>query len=301
MWYTLLNGVEVEMSGRLVGLAVCAVLGGCDGGGEEAPAEPVETPSSKCPRVSMDNLQGRWLKFSGGAVKEYRFEIAEVGGQMELWYTSGGFTKKRMTGERRSNDYVFTEAPSAEKEKRYKAGAVPLARLYVEPRPTDCSLRVSEMEVSFKDNKESEKPKGTYTSYIEYPENGPDLTFRHCDSDLFIAEAATDKAEADKQLAELGTASPDAALGDALALGAWSPPMGEEGCSYEMKLYFDDQPARDKDGNFRSAVAVSGDRWLVEDWYAPYSGNHHFQMYQYKKCGGSETLVGVACLESVLR
>jgi hypothetical protein len=287
------------MAGRLWGLATTVLaLSGCDGG---EPTEPAAaSPSSQCPRVSMDGMAGRWLKFEGSAVKEYRFEVAEVGGQLELWYTGGGFGKRRLVGERRSSDYAFTEMPSEEKAGRYKAGSVPLVRLYVEPRPTDCSLRVSEMELSWKDNKESEKPKGSYTSYIEYPDSGPDLSFRYCDGELFIGEAATDRAKAEEQLARSGVAEPDAALGEALSLGAWSPEQGATDCTYEMKLYFDDQPARDKDGNFRPRLPVT-DRWLVTDWYAPYSGNHQFQVYQYKTCGGTETLVGSACLEAVLR
>jgi hypothetical protein len=250
----------------------------------------------------MDTLDGKWLKYEGSAIKEYRFAIDSSGDTRELWYTAGSFLKRRLRGERRSTDYVFTEVLTGEREKRYLAGALPAVRLYVEPRPSDCSLRVSELEVQWKDNQEVERPKGSYSTYIEYPSSGPDLPFRYCDHALFIGEAATDRAVADAQLAESGAAQPGAALGDALPLGAWTPALGEAGCTYEARLYFDDQPARDAAGAFRPAVPVSGEHWLVEDWYAPYSGNHQFEVYQYKTCsGGGPELIGVACLEAVLR
>jgi len=289
------------MVGRVVSLVVSAFLVACDGGSDPAEQSLEQTPSSQCPAVSMDGLDGKWLKYSGAAVKAFRFQVADVGGEKELWYTGGGFTKRRMAGERRSNDYVFTEVPGKEKLARYKAGAVPLVRLYVEPRPQDCSLRVSEMEVLFSGDKEQEKPKGTYTTYVAYPDSGPDLSFRHCDQELFIGPAASDKAVADQQLVENGTAAPSAALGEGLALGAWSPVMGEEGCTYDMKLYFDDEPARDAAGAFRDPVPVTGESWLVSDWYAPYSGNHHFQIAQRKTCGGSTEVIGMACLEAILQ
>ena len=51
------------------------------------------------------------------------------------------------------------------------------------------------------------------------------------------------------------------------------------------------------------AAGVEGGfrHWYVADWYAPYSGNHHFQVYRYRTCPGEErTLLGVDCLEAAL-
>ena len=50
-----------------------------------------------------------------------------------------------------------------------------------------------------------------------------------------------------------------------------------------MDLFFDDRPATNEDGTVQKAVsagAVADGRrsWLVEAWYAPFSGNHHFQV-----------------------
>ena len=67
-----------------------SALTGCDGAEEDAPASP--SPEEACPKVSMDNMSGKWIKFEGRAVKEYRFEILEEGGRHTLWYTGGGFT-----------------------------------------------------------------------------------------------------------------------------------------------------------------------------------------------------------------
>jgi hypothetical protein len=40
---------------------------------------------------------------------------------------------------------------------------------------------------------------------------------------------------------------------------------------------------------------------VVPDWYAPYSGNHHFELYRHRSCGGGpRELIDVRCIEAVL-
>lgn len=286
--------------------ALLSALTACDGAEEPVPEGP--TPEEACPKVAMDNMAGKWIKFEGRAVKEYRFEIVEEGGSYTLWYTGGGFTKKAMAGEKRGSDVMFTEVLDEKREGMFKSGSTSKVRLYVEPRKKDCSLRVSEMSVEWKGDKESERPKGSFTTFVELPE-GPVLTFRPCDQELFIGAAATDHAEAMAQIERSGSAEPAGEMGDAVALGTWSDAAadGDAACTYDMDLFFDDTSARDKDGNVLTAVpageVADGRRhWVVPGWYAPWTGNHHFEAYRYKTCdGSSREIIGVACLEAILQ
>ena len=289
------------MKRHLLGAAAAAavVLWGCDGGSEPA-APSAETPASKCPKVSMDGLAGHWILYAGKAVPDHRFQVVQAaGGGYELWLTAGGFTKLRLAGETRSSDIKFTEVPTADREARYKAGALALSRLYVEPRPADCSLRVTAMDLQWAGDKEVERAKGTFQTYVELPaEQASALTFRPCDGPLFIGDAAKDKKVADQQLAESGAPSPGYPLGEA-------NPLGVPGCTYDMDLYFDDKKALNADKTPRGPVAAGAEaggqrHWFVGDWYAPYPGNHHFEVYRYRTCAGAErTLIGVNCLEAV--
>lgn len=275
---------------------------------EEAAPPPADDP---CPKISMDTLDGRWIKYAGKADQTWRFEIVTSGtasGKPELWLTSGGWTKRRMVGERRSNDWKFTEVPDDRKRKAYEAGDQSLMRLYVEPYKQKCSIRTSQVDVNWVGGAEKERPKPGFVEYIEFPDTYT-FTFRPCDAPLFFGKAAQDKPVADQQLAELGTSDPSSPLGKALVVGAWSDAAadGDAACTYDMDLYFDDQPAKDEAGNPRGPVpaqaAADGSRaWRVDDWYAPFSGNHHFQVYRYKTCdGGARTLLGVSCVEAVLQ
>ncbi len=284
-------------------LSLTAILCGCD---DQTPAPAGPTPSEKCPHASMDGMAGKWIKYTSAAVKEYRFEIVEEDGGYTLWYTGGGFTKKALRGERRTNDIKFTEIPDPKRKAMYESGSISLTRLYVEPRPTDCSLRVSEMALEWKGS-EKEKPKGGFSTYVLYPPVGATLTFRTCDDPLFIGAAASDYTEAQAQLARSGAPEPAHQLGEAIPIGMWSDAAadGDPSCTYDMDLFFDDTTAKDAAGNAREAIpagAVEEGRrsWLVPDWYAPYSGNHHFEMYRYRTCGGARELIGVACLEGIL-
>ena len=283
-----------------------SVLSACDGT-EEAPSTTTSAAEA-CPKVSMDTMSGRWIKFDSRAVKEYRFEIIEEGGSYTLWYTGGGFTKKALAGQKRAGDVKFTETLDEKRQALFESGSLNKVRLYVEPRKKDCSLRVSEMTVEWKGGKEVERPKGSFTTFIELPE-GPVLTFRPCDQDLFIGSAATDKAEADAQVARSGTAEPAGEMGKAVPIGTWSDAAsdGDAACTYDMDIFFDDTSARDKDGNVLAAlpageVADGTRHWVVPGWYAPWTGNHHFELHRYRTCAGSSReIIGVACLEAILQ
>lgn len=277
----------------------------CDGG---EPAQQPPDPKSQCPKVSMDNLSGQWIQYAGNTVvKQQRFEAVKEDGRYVLWYTGGGFTKRRLTGEKRSTDIAFTEVPEGDRKQRFESGALSIVRLYVEPRVKDCSLRVSEMTVEMKSGKEVERPKGTFTTYVEYPEKQPKLTFRPCTEPLFLGDAAKDKSVADAQLERSGAPEPAIALDPALPVGVWISEAadGDAACTYDMDLYFDDAQAKNKDGVAQEKIPAGevkdGFRPYSAAWYAPFSGNHHFQIYRYRTCAdGKRTLLGVACLEAIL-
>ncbi|MEL6345512.1 MAG: hypothetical protein AAFV53_20555 [Myxococcota bacterium] len=293
------------MTRTLYALWLAGALIACDGGGAEE--TPAETPPSKCPKVSMDTLSGQWIQYAGNTVvKQQRFEVVEGG--TELWYTGGGFTKRKLKGEKRANDFQFDEVLEGDRASRFQSGSLAKVRLYVEPRPKDCSLRVSEMSVENRGGKEMERPKGTFTTYVEYPSNQPMLTFRPCTDNLFVGEAARDRAIADKQLEQSGAPEPAIALDPALPTGAWikADADGDTACTYDMDLFFDDAQAKNKDGAVQEKLpageVVDGYRPYYAEFYAPFSGNHHLQIYRYRTCAdGTRELVGVACLESILQ
>ena len=76
---------------------------------------------------------------------------------------------------------------------------------------------------------------------------------------------------------------------------------GDVGCRYTMDLYFDDRPVEGKQAIPAGKVERDHRHWFVPEWYAPFSGNHHFQIYRYRQCDSSDrALIGVACLDAVL-
>ena len=143
---------------------VLAALVGISCGNQEQSEPEAEPANEKCPKVSLDGLTGRWIRVDGNRGDHTtRFELVSGDGGMEMWFTGGFFTKKRLKGERRKKDYRFTEIPNEKKKAAYEGGSESLVRLYVEPRIETCSLRVSTMEVHNKDGKESERPKPGFT------------------------------------------------------------------------------------------------------------------------------------------
>lgn len=289
-------------------LALLPLVLGCPESDTE-PEAPAEDPRlEKCPKIHMDRMAGQWIKVQGKAADHtYRFELSAQGTaepvqKYTMWYTGGGFTKRVLEGVRRDSDFKFTEVPSGKRKADFEAGEQAIVRLYVEPKLDKCALRVSELEVTMKEGKEVERPKPGFVEYLPFPEGQP-FTFRPCDGELFLAKAAKDKAVADKQLAELGGPDPATMLGEAIPVGTWSPVAedGDPACTYDMDLYFDDRPVKDKQA--LPAGAPQGDfrPWYIEAWSAPYSGNHHFQIFRYRTCeGGERELIGVSCLEAVL-
>ena len=105
-----------------------------------------------------------------------------------------------------------------------------------------------------------------------------------------------------KALAAKGDPGAGAPLGEQLPVGTWSDAAadGPEACAYTMDLYFDDRPLEGGQGLAAGEVKGGERRWYHE-YFAPYSGNHFFEMYRYRACeGAARELIAVACIEGIL-
>jgi hypothetical protein len=266
--------------------------------------QPATTANEKCPKVSMDDMEGKWIRVEGSKGDHTtRLQLVPTENGLDMWFTGGFFTKTLLKGERRKRDYKFTEVPNARKKAAFVGGSESLLRLYLEPRIKTCSLRMSTLEVyKKKDGKESERPRPGFTEYLPFPE-GQEFTFRPCDGDLFLGSAAKNRATAKAQLAATGAPDPVFQLGEKIPVGTWTDATaeGDAACTFDMDLYFDDRPVRGRQGIPAGDVKAGERQWFVPDWYAPFSGNRHFQIYRYRSCGvAARELIGVSCLEAVL-
>ena len=277
----------------------------------EAPVEPEAAPTEKCPAATMEGLGGQWVLVMGNTGNpKYRFEIVKKGETWEMWYVDGGLSKMVLAGMKRKKDYRFNEVGDKDTMTAFQAGKTSLVRLYVEPKPERCSLRISEVARYNRDGNKVEQTKSGMKEYLPFPE-GQKLTFRPCDEPLFLGPAARNEKLAKGQIAKLGVADPRHPFGKKIPLGMWSDAnadaAGHSSCSYDMDLFFDGQPARDAGKNVRSSLSASAvvnerRHWLVDAWYAPYSGSHLFEIYRYRTCaGGERTLIAVACNEASLQ
>jgi hypothetical protein len=254
-----------------------------------------------CPNISLEGLPGQYLKWAGTADHTRRIEIRNDGGIWEGWFVDGGFTKKRMAGAQRADDVSFTEVLTAADEARFQSGSRDKTRLYFQPYKKKCTIRVIQAKVKMTDGKETEQQQGAgFQEYVALPEQYT-FTFRPADETLFLGKAAADEKVAAAQVARSGTAEPATDLGEAIPVGLWTDAAadGADDCTYSMDLFFDDQPVEGKQDVAVSTVKDGRRQWYAE-WFAPYSGNHIFEMYRYKTCGGSKDLIAVAAIEAIL-
>ena len=204
-------------SGWMVGLVMGTLAMGIAGCGDEDTTPADAAPAAADDGFALDKLDGQWIRIDGNRGDHtHRFAFHRSGGATELWYTNGGFTKRRLAGELRKSDWKFTEVLDADEEARWKQGTRDKARLYVKPKPASGGLQITEVVVQSKGDGESEKPKGGFQEYVPFPEATP-FTFRPCDGPLFLGPAASDPAEAAKQVKEEGGPFPGHALGKAFA------------------------------------------------------------------------------------
>lgn len=286
----------------LISTLLTVLLVGC-GAGTESSEESASDVPEKCRNVHVDKLAADWLAVRGNvADPKTRIRIEKGGADGTDYrgmYVGGFFTKVEMKGEKRDDDVRFTEIPTAKKAARVKAGEAQLTRIYAKPRLSKCAIEVFAGKVDAA-GKETIPPKGV--EFVLFPsQDGVTFTYEPAQRTLFLADAAKDKTVADKQVQEAGGASPEAEFPN-VPVGMWSnvEEDGDPACTYDMDLYFDDR-------NVPELTAVSagevkdGFRHWFQEWEAPYSGNHHFEMYRYRTCEGeARELIDIAAIEAVL-
>ena len=278
-----------------------ALLGvvGCDGGTAEPQVDPMAEAQAKCPKVHIDKLAGDWIAVKGNSGDpKTRLRIVETDEGYEAFYVGGFFTKLALEVDKRESDLKLTEVPSASKQARVASGEETLTRLYAEPKLKTCSLHVNMGRVD-KDDKEQVEPKAV--EFLPFPDQGVTFSYQPPAEKLFLGEAASDADKAAAELEELGGPKADHELGT-VPVGMFSDVAtdGDEACTYDMDLYFDDQLVTEL-SPVSAGEVVDGRRPWFHSWEAPYSGNHNFEMYRYRTCeGGPRELIAIAGIEAVL-
>lgn len=272
-------------------------LMGCDAlspGEPEAPEIP-----ERCRNIHVDRLAGDWTSVRGQAADpKVRMRISSTPGGYRASFIDGSFTRRVLDGTKRQEDVQFTEVPTPKRRASFEAGELTLTRLYVEPSLADCALKVYSGTLAAPD-KETIPP--TAIEFVPFPEQpGVRFSFQPADEPLFLGGAAQDPAVRDAQL-QAGGPVAEAELGT-VPVGTWSDATadGDPSCTYDMDLYFDDQLVGDLSPRPAGEVLEGRRRWFHE-WEAPFSGNHHFEMFRYRTCPGSERqLIAVAGVDAVL-
>ena len=278
-------------------LWVCGLLA-C----EDERFEP-EAPPDNCPKISLDGLAGQWIRVQGASGDpKYRFEISIDGDAYTMWNVGGGFGSTRLIGDKRTGDIRFTEVGDHEVMEAFQEGVRGLQRIYVEPIKKRCALRVTEVELRVNKGKKGELPRGAPVEYLEFPSSIP-FNFRPCDETLFLGDAAQTHSKAVAEKRKFKGANPSHGLSEAIRVGTWSraDEDGPSSCAYDMDLSFDGRPDEKRTRIPAGDVSNGVRHWYVADWYAPYSGNHFFEIYRYRQCAGADReLIAVSCLEAIL-
>ncbi len=281
-------------TGWLVGGVAIVGLVGC---GTPEPAGPTleEQVAAKCPRVHMDRMAGDWIVATGDPKR--RFRVAEEAGATKLWLTDpsvSGF-RLELVGTRRERDWQFDEVPRHARKRIVDAGGEPLRRLYVEPDPRKCALKVFAGAV---DAAGVETVPPQPTEFLMWPDGAPAFTFRPFDEELFVGKAATDAAAADKELAEHGAPLAMAEMGS-VTVGVHAAADEGAGCTLTYDAFFDGQAVAEAQP---APPATAGKRTWSHTFDAPYSGNHRFELHRFQQCeGGARTLVSVAGADIALQ
>jgi hypothetical protein len=276
---------------------VLFVLMSCGGATSEV-ADQVPNVPEQCRHVFMDKLDADWIAMRGQKPDpKTRLRIFKDGDDYGGYFINGFFQRIVLKGETRDGDVRFTEVPTGEKAKLFEKGKVKLIRVYVTPKLKDCALKTVVGTVN-KKGKEAISPIGF--DLMAFPKLEVTFTFEPSDRTLFVGAAAKNRAVADKQIAANGQASPEHEFGT-IPVGMFSKAEddGPESCTYDMDLYFDDQSVPELAAVAAGEVKDGFRHWYV-DWEAPYSGNHHFEMYRYKTCDGKRERIDIAALEAVL-
>lgn len=272
-------------------IAASLALAACNT--EPPPPEEPEVPE-QCKKIHIDKLAGDWVRVKGNSADpKVRMRVEDDGaGSYRIWYVDGFFGHHEMVVDKRERDLKLTQ-----KDATAAPGGGPArkVRLYVEPRLQKCALEVhTGFEV---DGKEQIDPKTV--EFVEFPKTDAVFTYLPSDSRLHLGDAATKRKAAEKELADEAGPKTDHPMG-AVPVGAWTKAAedGDASCTFDMDLYFDDQLQADISP---ATPEVKGEwRNWAHTFEAPYSGNHHFQIYRYKTCGGERELLGVSAISAIL-
>jgi hypothetical protein len=254
------------------------------------PAAPAAAPvNEKCPNVHIDKMATDWIVATGDPKNRLRITETEQG--YTAWLTDGFFVKREYNGIKREKDVKFTEVPVGKRKARIDRQEENLIRFYAKPTLSKCALQTYFGVV---DASGTEQVSPVAKEYLAFPKTNETFSFQPPNEPLFLGKAATDKATADAELEAQGEANGLHQLGT-IPVGVWSKAAedGDASCSYEMDLYFDGMLI--EGGKGLAAGPVNGEfRHWTYTWDAPYSGNHNFELYRYRKCGEERDLLGIA-------
>ncbi len=262
--------------------------------------EPEPDVPEQCRNIHVDRLAIDWVAVRGKAADpKMRMRVEKEGDGYAAWYIDGSFARRRMQGVKRDDDVQFTEVPDDRKRARVDAGEETLVRMYVEPVLKACALKVY---VGSLDKGGTEKIPPTGTEFVPFPvQQGVTFSYAAADEPLFLGDAAKDPGVRDAQLQELGAPKPDVEMGT-VPVGTWSKVEddGDPACTYDMDLYFDDQLVSELSPK-PAAEPVDGVRHWFHQWEAPFSGNHHFEIFRYRTCAdGKRERIAIAAVDAIL-
>ena len=279
---------------------------------EKPPPEPVR--EDPCPEVALDRLAGDWLRVEGSkGDHRTRFRIRGEPGAYDMVLIPGTFSKIEMAGKAIEGGWEFDQELTGRWLEQFRAGERLRYRARVKPHKETCSLRVviGQVQVDAQGQEKEQARVKNYEEFLPMPAD-KEFTFEPATGQLFLGEAAKSRRAADAQLASFdGQPKPDHELGEAIPVGVFTRAEadGPEGCTYDMDLYFDDRPytgRRDSPSEAAGKAVPAGEveggwrPWYVPAWFAPFSGNHSFEIYRYRTCGGARERIEVHALEAIL-
>ncbi len=289
--------------GRWSMVPVLLFLGACDG------KEPPPPPEDPCPRIDAQKLAGDWIKVVGTkADHRSRMRIGGTPEAYEMILVPGNFNRVRLKGRVEGETVEFEQVITPEEESEFLSGQRIRNRISIRPTKAKCALRVRTDMLSVRNGAEQTRT-GSLEEYMPFPEEVT-FTFDPPDGPLFMDDAARSRKAMEAQIKERGGPDPEGGHSTAIPVGAFVPADqdGEPSCTYDFDLYFDDQPYKGEAGDPSAGRGLAAGEvrdgfrhWFVPAWYAPYSGNHHFEMWRYRTCsGGQRERIAVQALDAVL-
>jgi hypothetical protein len=284
-------------------MSIAMVLAACSSQTHDAPTtDDAELEAAaegdvpvQCKNVHLDHLDTDWTSVNGTTANpKIRLRVMKTDAGYEALFVDGSFTRRELAGKKRERDVKLVEVPSAAK---VASGDTSLVTISLRPRPQSCSVRGN---IGREDNG-VDVVSSVATDFVPFPQvDGVVFSYDPEDEPLFLGEAAKSRKARDKQVAAGGPRN-DTEMGT-VPVGTWSSVEadGDPSCTYDMDLYFDDLLV-DELSPMPAGEVADGHRHWFHAWEAPYTGNHHFEMFRFRTCaGGSRELIAVAGLDAIL-